>query len=226
METQAETPTDALRYFAQVAITAVARERFEQTELKGYTPHHDDLYRNNELGNAAACYAGIAGKAGQHTTQWPWDPSTFKPSHDKLNDLAKAGALILAAIEHECRNGTAIVPMVVLRDEWGHWTHPAWPVTDDEAGIPRSWFDERGLQVFETDFQTDAPEELVDAYIISGEPDCNAWKPSMPLSENGGWFIFSIHDTEDGPVCVWVRPQRLADSEKALADARLARTES
>jgi hypothetical protein len=20
-----------------------------------------------------------------------------------------------------------------------------------------------------------------------------------------GWFIFSIHDTEDGPICVWVR---------------------
>ncbi len=34
-------------------------------------------------------------------------------------------------------------------------------------------------------------------------PDISAWEPERP--EGDGWFIGSIHDTEDGPVCVWMR---------------------
>ncbi|GCF98757.1 hypothetical protein BvCmsF30A_04310 [Escherichia coli] len=34
-------------------------------------------------------------------------------------------------------------------------------------------------------------------------PDITAWEPERPEGE--GWFIGSIHDTEDGPVCVWMR---------------------
>ena len=34
-------------------------------------------------------------------------------------------------------------------------------------------------------------------------PDISAWEPERP--EGDGWFIGSIHDTEDGPVCVWLR---------------------
>ncbi|HFO5431081.1 TPA: hypothetical protein ACHKAL_003391, partial [Escherichia coli] len=34
-------------------------------------------------------------------------------------------------------------------------------------------------------------------------PDIASWKPERPEGE--GWFIGSIHDTEDGPVCVWLR---------------------
>ncbi|MBI0992564.1 hypothetical protein HCI46_10105, partial [Escherichia coli] len=34
-------------------------------------------------------------------------------------------------------------------------------------------------------------------------PDIAAWEPERPEGE--GWFIGSIHDTEDGPVCVWMR---------------------
>lgn len=217
--TPTENPSDALSYFAQVAIAAVATERCEQIQVKGYTPEHDDQYQRNELAEAAASYATLAGRAGGSTTMWPWGAETFKPSHDKLNDLAKAGALILAAIEHECRNGTAIRPMLALRDEHGYWTHPACPNTGDE-GVPYSWFRERGLQLYESSFQDDAPEELVDAYVARGEPDCKAWKPSTPPGENGGWFIFSIHDTDDGPVCAWVRPQRLADEEQAQLEAK------
>jgi hypothetical protein len=29
------------------------------------------------------------------------------------------------------------------------------------------------------------------------------WQPSAPAGD--GWFIGSIHDTEDGPVCIWLR---------------------
>ncbi|EHU9778498.1 hypothetical protein KZ562_005197, partial [Escherichia coli] len=34
-------------------------------------------------------------------------------------------------------------------------------------------------------------------------PDISAWEPERP--EGDGWFIGSIHDTEDGPVCIWLR---------------------
>ncbi|EJN3771908.1 hypothetical protein NVA45_004960, partial [Escherichia coli] len=34
-------------------------------------------------------------------------------------------------------------------------------------------------------------------------PDIAAWEPERPEGE--GWFIGSIHDTEDGPVCIWLR---------------------
>ena len=37
----------------------------------------------------------------------------------------------------------------------------------------------------------------VDGYDIS------AWQPETPAG--GGWFVGSIHDTEDGAVCIWLR---------------------
>lgn len=90
----------------------------------------------------------------------------------------------------------------VVRDSMGFWTHTAWPSTDDEL-IPYSWFTERGLEVLERDFEGDAPDELQADWFASGIANCTAWNPTTPPSE--GWFIFSIHDTEDGPICVWVR---------------------
>ncbi|WP_312910987.1 hypothetical protein [Stutzerimonas nitrititolerans] len=96
----------------------------------------------------------------------------------------------------------SIEAVKVERDEYGHWTHPAWPSNDDEY-IQNSWFDDQGLELKVVDFEGDAAQELVDAYFESGEPDCSKWEPTVPDGE--GWFVFSIHDTEDGPICVWVR---------------------
>lgn len=94
-------------------------------------------------------------------------------------------------------------PLPVERDQLGHWTHPAWPQDGEENALPKAWFAEHGLDLFIVEFENDAPEELADAYFEQGNPDCSAWQPSTPPGE--GWFVFSIHDTEDGPVCVWVR---------------------
>jgi hypothetical protein len=33
--------------------------------------------------------------------------------------------------------------------------------------------------------------------------DCAAWDPDPPAGN--GWFLVSIHDTEDGPCAVWLR---------------------
>lgn len=97
-----------------------------------------------------------------------------------------------------------IQPMPVVRDEMGLWTHPQWPSTDEEL-IPYAWFTDRGLEVRERNFEGDAPDELQAAWFASGIADCSAWSPTQPNGD--GWFIFSIHDTDDGPICVWVRHQ-------------------
>ncbi|STI74455.1 putative prophage protein [Escherichia coli] len=60
-----------------------------------------------------------------------------------------------------------------------------------------AWMEKNNLQwairsMDEDDFNLDADG-----------PDISAWEPERPEGE--GWFIGSIHDTEDGPVCVWLR---------------------
>ncbi|WP_420233221.1 hypothetical protein ACN079_01470 [Pseudomonas sp. ABY48] len=92
-----------------------------------------------------------------------------------------------------------IQPLPIERDEFGFWPHPQWPSTDDEL-IPYTWFTERGLEVRETNFEYDAPEELQATGFHDGIPNCTAWEPSP--SSGDGWFIFSIHDADDGPICV------------------------
>ncbi|EOK3493480.1 hypothetical protein ACJQTL_004904, partial [Escherichia coli] len=43
---------------------------------------------------------------------------------------------------------------------------------------------------------------------VADDPDISAWEPERP--EGNGWFIGSIHDAEDGPVCVWLRNKVMA----------------
>ena len=90
------------------------------------------------------------------------------------------------------------------RDELGFWTHPAWPEFDDERAIPKTWFADNGLDLVVIEFEYDALTDISDAYYETGDTEvCKDWMPSKPEGE--GWFVFSIHDTEDGPICVWVR---------------------
>lgn len=202
--------------FSELAQSVVIAERKRQVDEKGCDDYCDDSYVAGELARAASCYANLAGKPGSMSTAWPWKEATFKPSDDKLRDLSKAGALILAEIERVCRNGVAVLPVTVVRDEMGFWTHPAWPEQDEDDCVPKSWFADRGLQLSTVDFEGDASEELQAEWFAEGSADCSAWTPTHPDGE--GWFIFSIHDTDDGPICVFVRPRRFADSEREVAE--------
>ncbi|MNI47102.1 hypothetical protein D3C73_1016010 [compost metagenome] len=49
----------------------------------------------------------------------------------------------------------------------------------------------------------EAPIEVVEAYMGASEGDCSAWSPEPPAGEE--WITLSIHDTEEGPVCLWGR---------------------
>jgi hypothetical protein len=99
---------------------------------------------------------------------------------------------------------TQISEELVKRDEYGFWSHSVFDEFGDEEIIPEDWFTSRGVKVASVKFEYDAPEELQNDWFEDGEPDCSAWNPSRP--EGDGWFVLSIHDTDDGPICVWAHP--------------------
>jgi len=90
---------------SQSALSDAARdvlaERRRQQEVEGWTPEHDDPYKNGELARAAACYA-ICSVYGHFKSNapagWPWAKIWWKPT-DSRRDLVKAAALIMAEIE-------------------------------------------------------------------------------------------------------------------------------
>lgn len=95
-----------------------------------------------------------------------------------------------------------IKPIEVLRDQYGYWSHPDYlAFCDGREFIPSSefnqWMESQGLQwsvAYRDEIETD-PD--VDGF------DLSSWEPKSPDGE--GWFVGSIHDTEDGAVCIWLR---------------------
>ncbi len=97
-----------------------------------------------------------------------------------------------------------VTALPVERDQNGYWTHPLYDdfyagrevVSPDEFN---TWLEVNGLE-WKVSYRDD--EEInpdVDGYDIS------TWQPEAPEGE--GWFVGSIHDTEDGAVCIWLRQE-------------------
>lgn len=90
----------------KTGIEIIAEERKRQIEKEGFTPERDaKLYQCGELSDAAACYAtrgywrNLLRNPG-YGLMWPWNPEWWKPTpDDRINELAKAGALIAAEID-------------------------------------------------------------------------------------------------------------------------------
>lgn len=86
-------PEDAAAH----AFVDVVKERGRQRQQEGWTYDHDDAHTDGSLALAAAAYA-IGGFRGSQI--WPWHEDGWKPKpDDRLRDLTRAGALILAEIE-------------------------------------------------------------------------------------------------------------------------------
>lgn len=100
----------------------IAAERQRQIDAEGWTPEHDDEHTGDELAWAAVCYSapevvfrkneeqqitgGYGGDPQDVTNRvtfddpWPWDEDWDKrQEHDRLRQLAIAGALIAAEID-------------------------------------------------------------------------------------------------------------------------------
>ena len=84
----------------------IAAERLRQIEVEGYEPEHDSGHTDEALAIAAACYAMPATLRKPRLTgvlvpaAWPWAARYWKPTpEDRVRELVKAGALIVAEID-------------------------------------------------------------------------------------------------------------------------------
>jgi hypothetical protein len=91
-------------------IQLIADERFRQVEAEGFTPDGDDEYLAGQLAAAAVCYATPHTNRmwGRIPALWPWITAWWKPAPqhkwkeedaERIKELVKAGALIVAEIE-------------------------------------------------------------------------------------------------------------------------------
>lgn len=88
----------------KTGIEIISDERNRQLQVEGYTPEHDDKHDLGELSAAAAAYAlRSAGCSGADECigdeWWPFEWEDWKPSENRVEMLAKAGALIAAEID-------------------------------------------------------------------------------------------------------------------------------
>lgn len=103
----------------KTGIEIIANERARQLMPKssggeGWTHEHDASHTRGELVAAASCYAvgenlpiyrGTLGGHPQFDNEpriqmlWPWGKKWWKPSRNRIKDLARAGALIAAEID-------------------------------------------------------------------------------------------------------------------------------
>lgn len=97
----------------------------------------------------------------------------------------------------------SIRPVKVERDENGWWSHPGIPNFDEDAKSFAAWVKAVGLEVKYKCLESYPEHPLYEAWFERGECNASSWEPEEPAGK--GWFIFSIHDTEDGPVWVWAR---------------------
>ncbi len=87
------------------AIKLISKERTRQIEKEGWTPEHDDEHEGEELAIAAYHYAMPESHRITHCEtdvpmHWPWENKWWKPNpKDRIKELVKAGALIVAEIE-------------------------------------------------------------------------------------------------------------------------------
>jgi len=105
-------------------------------------------------------------------------------------------------------------PIEVVRDDYGFFYHPEYysnleallmnresPTAEEWAKLQK----DLGITISHKWLEDDASAEIRDLYFDGNVEACALWNPSKPDSQND-WFIISIHDTEDGPICLWAKP--------------------
>lgn len=82
-------------------IELITLERERQIVGEHWSAYHDDhINDDNQLACAASYYALPDESRPHNHVGWPWSPSSWKPSPDnRIRELVKAGALIVAEIE-------------------------------------------------------------------------------------------------------------------------------
>lgn len=97
----------------------------------------------------------------------------------------------------------AVLPEIVQRNEQGSWTHSNFYVGTN--ALFDHWLAEHNLehQIAFMDCGDDNTSQALLAKYHSGFADFSGWQPDPPKGDC--WFIGSIHDSEEGPVCIRLR---------------------
>lgn len=93
------------------------------------------------------------------------------------------------------------------RSREGYWTHPHYftPEGDTEGpGEFNAWLTAHSLECNVRWMREETPD-LISPYRTSG--NVSRWQPVKPPGT--GWFIGSLHDTDMGAVCIWLRQRTL-----------------
>ncbi|OON34712.1 hypothetical protein BTJ39_23390 [Izhakiella australiensis] len=91
-------------------------------------------------------------------------------------------------------------PEPVIRDRRGFGTHPA--LQGLTPGEFAAFLHQHRLQCEVSVMQYDDPAAWL-AWDAGGRGNVRHWQPVAP--DEDAWFIGSIHDPGDGPVCFWLR---------------------
>lgn len=107
-----------------------------------------------------------------------------------------------------------ISPETVERDpQTGEWLHSIWLKCvkgQSVSALPEA----AEMEFYPVWFETDAPQELQDAYadsfsVLACETEpaeiISKWEPTAP--DGDGWFLIGIYNTEDGFVAPFTRPK-------------------
>lgn len=94
----------------KTGLDLIAEERNAHLSREGWTAERDDAYIDEQLAEAAACYATpfhdrpFSVRDGQLPLIWPWEKKWWKPTpENRIRELQKAGALIAAEIDRLLR---------------------------------------------------------------------------------------------------------------------------
>ena len=84
-------------------VELIAAERERQVSAEGWSADHDDAHDDNQLAEAAMCYAcppDVDLREDGPPLGWPWEYTWWKPTpDDRIRELVKAGALLAAEID-------------------------------------------------------------------------------------------------------------------------------
>lgn len=141
-----------------------------------------------------------------------YDSRDYETGFNRAIEVSKSKAVKFA---NQLRSGThdtadkaegiepaPLTALPVERDQYGYWSHPDYLVfCDGRESIPEDefdqWMEAKGLE-----WKVNYRDEEEADYDADGY-DLSTWNPEAPAGD--GWFVGSIHDTDDGAVCIWLR---------------------
>lgn len=109
------------------------------------------------------------------------------------------------------KNKVFLQPVEATRDQYGFWSNPYYPLADEgllSGASFDSWLRLVGHEYSLVMLGDDEDAEDISNRYFEGDGNASEWQPARPAGD--GWFVGSIYDTEDGPVCVWLRKLEVA----------------